>query len=606
MAQSMATRSRTNASDEDAIGTEDIGETNQLFVQRLQAWKHACGYLENYVSQTEKVQHAHSKEYEKVLKTVNSPLKEGDMFEVNNPRGISGMFESIRQNTQQIANTHADTAKNLKASVLPVFERLHDEIKQKTKELTKGVGKGSKAVDKARQNTQKHIELLGQNTSSLDSTGGKLGAENDPFLLHQGVRHRLNKQIVEENSTRSDMLTIQENFSQFEAHIVQTMQQGLNQFMQTIGMQNAQQKAMYANMGETSSRVQPLSEWHSFVQRNNDTLIDPNAPPRSLSNINFAHQNHKSTKALMQGTLERKSGLLKNYSTSTYVVTPAKYLHEFKNSDLTGVDKELSPDMSLYLPDCTVGTLNGNMFNVRGKDVSSRLSSTHEYAFRAGSEREAEQWAEVIKDVSSGGSGYKSQLTSPPDSPAVARNNTGSRAASGQQPLNAALAGGAAGGANGNQLATTREEQAYGNGPAASNPNVYGGPTSANNSTAAAYNAGAPDAAVGSANMGSLRNRDRGQENYGNMSGYGGDVAKAPYQDIPSPSVGQESPTAARGPAHYVEDTGYEHQGLRPQGVPQDSYTSSMSGATGRPGGYGGFENQVESAYEDRGRGRER
>ena len=218
-----------------------------------------------------------------------------------------------------------------------------------------------------------------------------------------------------------------------------------------------------------------------------------------------------------------------------------------------------------------------------------------------------------IKDVSSGGSGYKSQLTSPPDSPAVGRNNAGSRVTSGQQPLNAALAGGAAGGVTGNQLATTREEQAYGTGPAASNPNPYGSPTSANNNNnaAAAYNEGAPDAAIVAAstgNMGSLRNRDRGQGSYVNTSAYGGDVARAPYQDIPSPPMNQASPTTAgpRGPAHYVEDTGYEHQGLRPQGVPQDSYTSSTSGATGRPGGYGGFENQAESAYEDRGRGRER
>jgi len=34
----------------------------------LQAWKHACGYLQNYIAETEKVEKAHAKEYEKVLK----------------------------------------------------------------------------------------------------------------------------------------------------------------------------------------------------------------------------------------------------------------------------------------------------------------------------------------------------------------------------------------------------------------------------------------------------------------------------------------------------------------------------------------------------------
>ena len=37
-------------------------------MERLQAWKHACGYLEDYITATEKMQKAHSKEYEKVLK----------------------------------------------------------------------------------------------------------------------------------------------------------------------------------------------------------------------------------------------------------------------------------------------------------------------------------------------------------------------------------------------------------------------------------------------------------------------------------------------------------------------------------------------------------
>lgn len=41
------------------------------------AWKHACGYLENYISATEKVHKAHAKEYEKILKVsalIESPL----------------------------------------------------------------------------------------------------------------------------------------------------------------------------------------------------------------------------------------------------------------------------------------------------------------------------------------------------------------------------------------------------------------------------------------------------------------------------------------------------------------------------------------------------
>ena len=67
--RTLPTRTATNTTDDDAIPDEDTSEVTKLFHERLQAWKHACGYLEDYVTAaTEKLQHTHAKEYEKVLK----------------------------------------------------------------------------------------------------------------------------------------------------------------------------------------------------------------------------------------------------------------------------------------------------------------------------------------------------------------------------------------------------------------------------------------------------------------------------------------------------------------------------------------------------------
>lgn len=82
----MPSRTFTNRSgDDDAIPGEDTSEVScqepmpgnialthvqvtKLFGERLQAWKHAVGYLEDYITATEKTNHAHGKEYERVLK----------------------------------------------------------------------------------------------------------------------------------------------------------------------------------------------------------------------------------------------------------------------------------------------------------------------------------------------------------------------------------------------------------------------------------------------------------------------------------------------------------------------------------------------------------
>lgn len=303
---------------------------------------------------------------------------------------------------QGIANSHTETAKTLKGTVLPVFERLHSEIKNKTKELSKGAGKGSKAVDKARQHTQHHIEKLGQHSATFDSHGGKMSALDDPYVLQRGVMYRLNKQIQEENNNRQDLISVQNSFAQFEAHVIQTIQHGMAQFNQVVTSQAEQTKAMYGDMVGTAQRIPLDFEWNAFIQRNTGVLIDPSAPPRSVSNVRFPNENHRSTQPLIAGSLGRKGKIMRSYDTGYYVVTPSKFLHEFKTDD--DFAKDPVPELSLYLPDCMVGGINGQKFNVKGKDVSkgkvgNTFSMNHELQFKAHTPEAAAQWWEIIRSA---------------------------------------------------------------------------------------------------------------------------------------------------------------------------------------------------------------
>lgn len=303
---------------------------------------------------------------------------------------------------QGMSNQHYETAKQLKTAILPIFERLHTEIKNKSKELTKGAGKGSKAVDKARASTQKHIELLGQHTATFDSHGGKMTATDDPYILQRGVIHRLNKQVQEENNNRQDLISVQNSFAQFEAHIIQTIQHGMGQFMQVVNTQAEQTKNAYGDIVGTAQRIPLDFEWNGFIQRNNQVLIDPSSPARTVQDIKFPNQDHRSTQPLISGSLEKKGKIMRSYDTNYYVVTPSKFLHEFKTDD--DFSKDPVPELSLYLPDCVVGAVSGQKFNVKGKDVSkgklgNTFSMNHEVAFKAHTPQAAQQWWEVISQA---------------------------------------------------------------------------------------------------------------------------------------------------------------------------------------------------------------
>jgi hypothetical protein len=297
---------------------------------------------------------------------------------------------------------------------------LHKEIKHKSKELDSGAAKGAKEVEKARNTTQKYIELLGQHTASFDSTGGKNAVSDDPYVINRGVIYRLHKQVLEENNSRQDLISVQDNFAAFEQHIVEVIQQALASFNQFVGGQAQKDQTLYGDILSTAQKIPPDFEWKGFVGRSGHILIDPKGTPRTVDAINFPNQNHSAVKALIEGTLERKSRsmLSSGYSTGYYVVTPSKYLHGFKDND--NVRKDPQPEISIYLPDATIGSTNGAKFNVKGKDISkglaAKLSGHSELAFKAHTPADAEKWFQVIRQAAgSSPVAYESAPTSPID-----------------------------------------------------------------------------------------------------------------------------------------------------------------------------------------------
>lgn len=336
---------------------------------------------------------------------------------------MAGFFENMRSNTQAMINTNIETEKNIKGSVLPILERLHKEIKHKAKELQSGAQSGAKEVEKLRNITQKHIELLGQQTASYDSAGGKLSGHDDPYVVHRGVLHRLSNQVVAENNHKNDLVAVQNNFRSFESHVLEVIQQAMEAFVQLAGGQGEKVRALYGDMLGTVQCVPRDFEWTNFSHRCSDRLANADEPARAVDAIQFPNMEHASTKPLIEGSLERKSRnkLSWGYSSGYYVVTPSKFLHEFKDSDDTRQDPK--PELSIYLPDAVVGTPSGEKFNVKGRDksktISSKLTGSTELAFKAHTAADAQKWFRIIQTVC-GATGPAEPSSPIPGSPVAA------------------------------------------------------------------------------------------------------------------------------------------------------------------------------------------
>lgn len=200
----------------------------------------------------------------------------------------------MRVNTQSLVNTNLETERNIRGSVLPVIERLHKEIKHKAKELAHGAEKGAKEVEKARNTTQKHIELLGQHTASFEAAGGKATPADDPYVLQRGVLHRLSKQVLEENNQHNDLVAVQTNLEAFEKHIIQVIQQAMEAFNSYTGGQALKVQALYCDMLGAAQRIPPDFEWKAFVRRSASVLADPAEPARTVEGIQFPNMDRMS------------------------------------------------------------------------------------------------------------------------------------------------------------------------------------------------------------------------------------------------------------------------------------------------------------------------
>ena len=316
---------------------------------------------------------------------------------------MAGFFENMRSNTQALINTNLETEKSIKGSVLPVLERLRKEIKHKAKELHSGAQSGAKEVDKLRNATQKHIELLGQQTASYDSAGGRLNGHDDPYVIRRGVLFRLGNQVATENNHKNDLVAVQQNFRTFEAHVLEVIQQVMQAFVQLAGGQGEKVRALYGDMLGTIQCVPRDFEWTNFTKRCSDRLANGNEPARTVEGVQFPNMGHASTKPLIEGSLERKSRnkLSWGYSSGYYVVTPSKFLHEFKDSDDTRQDPK--PELSIYLPDAIIGAPSGDRFNIKGKDksktISSKLTGSTELAFKAHTPADAQKWFQIVQTV---------------------------------------------------------------------------------------------------------------------------------------------------------------------------------------------------------------
>lgn len=168
-------------------------------------------------------------------------------------------------------------------------------------------------------------------------------------------------------------------------------------------------------MGTQLSSLAPDREWISFSARS-DHLLDPETPLRDPEHITYPSKEDPSVIPVHIGHLERKKRYTRTYRESYFVLTPAGFLHEYSNSDITTYTSNATPIFSLFLPACTLGppsttgakshkfhietTKEGSGTTKSGLSIRSTLrgkTGGHAYSFRSRSREDMMEWWNDIR-----------------------------------------------------------------------------------------------------------------------------------------------------------------------------------------------------------------
>ncbi|KAI9597089.1 hypothetical protein BDF19DRAFT_435802 [Syncephalis fuscata] len=451
----VADTSVLSSDDEGANATflsgDDDTDPIRLFSERLRSWKALSKQLIAYYEEIRQQELASAKGYARAAAVVRPPWRQLHAFRP----GVlvdsgSGSGDELAATTEASAtpvdapaeeNKEAQRERSARAisdQTIKELNRLRLECKRRGREVAKELANVKQKASKAGDNTKSQLVALEKSCEEQRELqiSRKVGQEerslpNDPWLIKLEVQRSLEKQFAKENRYQQALIAYQQSLTAFET-----------------SADIEAQVALLRTVHSTAERQDRDAESVYFYNKHAMHLPNVDTPLRSLTNSATAAAypclEHASATTLRIGRLERKGGLLNTWKECRAVLTAAGYLHCFPISSGIGTDQQTdlsqnpSPDVSIYLAQCTVGahSVDGaadNSFEITEKAVDGGglfRKSHHRYQIRASTRDDMLSWWQELSKhaqstlVQASTAGSASGMASAPGTMADRRSTT--------------------------------------------------------------------------------------------------------------------------------------------------------------------------------------
>ncbi|BFZ56356.1 phosphatidylinositol 4,5-bisphosphate-binding protein [Savitreella phatthalungensis] len=355
---------------------------------RFSAWQGVIDQLITYFDSLSKAEAQHNKELVKVSEAIPEPFSTHPHFDRRNSGGssVDGVGQLLKQEMRGRLIHSDQILRTLNEQIIPHLTESRKSLNSRIKDISGMSGDFQNSLSDDLPRSKAAIINLQSAIADWESNSGKVDVAKDPFLVDLDTRKILRKQLAEEQYLRGSLTNLQRSAQFLEQEVVTVVRRALQQYNELVSREAAELAGMSHTIDQGIEHGQLNSEWQLFAQQQtrDGLFLAPTSQARALESQTYAGKNHPSTTPVFDAWLERKSGRLSGYSTAFYIVTPSRFLHEFKSNDLR-TDSE--PTFSLYLPDCSIVSVSkdsdkSHKLILRGKQTGG-IHQSHDWTFRA-------------------------------------------------------------------------------------------------------------------------------------------------------------------------------------------------------------------------------
>ncbi|KAI0462764.1 hypothetical protein LJB42_003565 [Komagataella kurtzmanii] len=413
-------------------------DSSDLLIARYDKWILALAFFENFFARYDSILSSTAKDYSKLVKHFSTDTL--PQFEVSpssnnagavygsvnseadpnkNVTGVNSFIELLKFRSSEDQGKIAGLETSIKEQIIPEFKKYSADLSAKKKDLTADASKQRKELKKLGLHLSSSISKLQHSTQVFESASGsgKMDYKNDPYMLKRAVSLHGTELIAKEHN-HIDFLKREElSLMTLEKRTLEFIQLIFADVSNRITAADSVFSRSFDSLSKTLSSIDLEYEWKQFSEVNKQRLvtvegnddisganISADNKKRGLSDLSFPNDHHPATEPILEGILQRKEGKVnKKYVSEYYVITKTRYLYEFESN---APKNSTQPNTVLYLPECTLKSLNGPdnskfKIEISGKDATQAISVIKStLILKTSTYDEMRTWFNVLSEVS--------------------------------------------------------------------------------------------------------------------------------------------------------------------------------------------------------------